>query len=126
MRKTVLICDDEEGVRESLKLILENDYDLVLAANGDDAIRKTKERPTDIVILDIKMPRRDGVDTLRHIRKINPSAKVIIATGYRSMDVAQEVAKLGAADYIIKPFDRKTVAEIVARHSLGPSSLNAR
>ena len=107
--KKILVCDDEEGIRESLKLILEKDYEVIFAENGDIAIQKLKSAPADLVILDIKMPRRDGLDTLREIKKINPAQKVVIATGYRSVDTANEAVKLGATDYIIKPFDRKQV-----------------
>ena len=107
--KKILVCDDEEGIRESLKLILEKDYEVIFAENGDIAIQKLKSAPADLVILDIKMPRRDGLDTLREIKKLNPATKVVIATGYRSVDTANEAVKLGATDYIIKPFDRKQV-----------------
>ena len=109
MRKSILVCDDEEGVRESLKLILEKEYDVIFAANGGEAVQKMKTLPVDLVILDIKMPRKDGLETLRELKKIKPSAKVIIATGYRSVDTAQEASRLGATDYITKPFDRNSI-----------------
>ena len=70
MKKRILVCDDEEGIRESLKLILENDYDLDFAKNGDEAIQKMKSAPADITLLDIKMPKRDGLETLKELRKI--------------------------------------------------------
>lgn len=114
--KKILVCDDEEGIRESLKLILEKDYEVIFAENGDMAVQKMKSGPPDLVILDIKMPRRDGLDTLREIKKINPSQKVVIATGYRSVDTANEAVKLGATDYIIKPFDRKQVLSVAKKN----------
>ena len=113
MKKPILVCDDEEGIRESLKLILENEYDVIFAENGDAAIRKMKASPVDLVILDIKMPRKDGLETLKELKKINPAAKIIIATGYKSVDTAQEAMKLGASDYIVKPFDRQNVLTTV-------------
>lgn len=115
MKKTILICDDEEGIRESLKLILEKDYDITFAESGDEAIQKTKANPSDIVILDIKMPKKDGLETLKELKKSNPSSKVIIATGYKSMDVAQEAIKLGASDYIVKPFNRDNIKKAVEK-----------
>jgi len=117
MKKSILVCDDEEGIRESLKLILEKDYDVVFAKNGDEAIQKMRAAPVDIAILDIKMPRRDGLDTLKELKAINPSAKVIIATGYKSVEIAQEAVKLGASDYIVKPFNRADVIDVVRRHT---------
>ena len=109
MKKKILICDDEEGVRESLKLILEDDYDLSLAANGNEAIEKVKKESPDLVILDIKMPKISGVDTLKEIKKASPNTKVIIASGYKSVEVAAEVMKDGASDYMVKPFESKEV-----------------
>lgn len=117
IKKQVMVCDDEEGVREALKLILEKDYDVIFAESGEVAIQKMKASPTDLVILDIKMPRKDGLETLKRLKKINPSCKVIIATGYRSVDTAQEASRLGASDYIIKPFDRFKILETVQKYT---------
>ena len=115
--KSILICDDEEGIRESLKLILEKEYDVKFASSGDEAIRKIKEDPVDIVILDIKMPKKDGLETLKELKKINPSSKVIIATGYKSADIAQEAIRLGASDYVVKPFNRDDIKKVVKKYS---------
>lgn len=117
MRKKILVCDDEEGIRESLKLILEKDYDLIFAQNGDEAVLAMKALPIDITILDIKMPKKDGLETLKELKKINPSSKVIIATGYKSVDIAAEAMKLGATDYVVKPFDRTKIKQVVQKHS---------
>lgn len=115
--KSILICDDEEGIRESLKLILEKEYDIKFANSGDDAIRKIKETPADIVILDIKMPKKDGLETLKELKKISPASKVIIATGYKSADIAQEAIRLGASDYVVKPFNREDIRKVVRKLS---------
>jgi len=117
MKKSILVCDDEEGIRESLKLILEKDYDVVFAESGDEAIQKMKASPSEIVIMDIKMPKKDGLETLKEIKKINPASTVIIATGYKSADVAQEAIRLGASDYIVKPFNRDNITKIVRKYS---------
>ena len=117
MKKRILICDDEEGIRESLKLILEKDYDLEFAQNGDEAIEKMRRSPADMTILDIKMPKKDGLETLKELKKVNPSSKVIIATGYKSVDIAQEALNLGASDYIVKPFDREKIKRVIQKHS---------
>lgn len=112
-KKKVLICDDEEGVRESLKLILEDDYDLSFAITGNEAIEKTKKEPIDLVILDIKMPKMSGLETLKELKKISPNTKVIIASGYKSVEAASEAIKSGASDYIIKPFDTPQVLSAI-------------
>jgi YesN/AraC family two-component response regulator len=112
-----MVCDDEEGIRESLKLILEKDYDLTFAQNGDEAIQAMKTSPVDITILDIKMPKKDGLETLKELKKLSPSSKVIIATGYKSVDIAQEALNLGATDYVVKPFDRDKIRKVVQKYS---------
>ena len=71
----------------------------------------------DITILDIKMPKKDGLETLKELMKINPSSKVIIATGYKSVDIAREAMNIGAADYIVKPFDRGKIIKVVEKYS---------
>lgn len=116
MKKPILVCDDEEGIRESLKLILEKEYDVIFAKNGDEAIQKMKDSPIGLVILDVKMPRKDGLETLKELKKINPSSHVIIATGYNSIDVAHEAVRLGASDYVVKPFSRDDITKVVQRH----------
>lgn len=113
VKKKVLICDDEEGVRESLKLILEDGYDLSFAATGKEAIEKTKKEPIDIVILDIKMPKMNGLEILKELKKISPGIKVIIASGYKSVETASEAIKFGASDYIIKPFETSQVLNAI-------------
>ncbi|MBD3380467.1 MAG: response regulator [Candidatus Omnitrophica bacterium] len=110
-KKRILICDDEEGVRESLNLILENDYELDFANNGAEAVNKIKEAPYDGLLLDIKMPVRNGLETLEEIRKIAPELKVIIITGYQSVEMATKAMKLGAVEYISKPFNKSEVFE---------------
>ena len=117
MKKKILICDDEEGIRESLKLILENDYDLVFAQNGEEAVNSMRTIPIDITILDIKMPKKDGLETLKELKKISPMSKVIIATGYKSVDIAKEAINIGAIDYVVKPFDRDKIRNVVQKYS---------
>jgi len=114
-RKTLLICDDELGVRESLKLILENDYNLDFAESGVAAIEKVRSTSFDGILLDIKMPVRNGLDTLEEIRTLAPDIKVIIVTGYQSVETAVKAVELGAIDYITKPFESAEVKEKVGR-----------
>lgn len=110
----VLICDDEEGIRESFKLILENDYTLRLVTNGVEALDLLKTISPAAMLLDIKMPKVHGIDVLKKIKELYPALPVIIVTGYQSVEMAQEALRNGAADYVPKPFDSKQILKAVA------------
>ena len=112
-RKKVLVCDDELGVREALNLILEDICDLAFATSGNEAIEKVKDTKFDILLLDIKMPEKDGLETLEEIRKIDKDIRTIIISGYQSVETAAKSVKLGATEYITKPFDTNEVIEKV-------------
>ncbi len=116
-KPVILICDDEEGIRESFKLILEDQYDLKFATNGPEALEMLKTINPALMMLDIKMPKLHGLEVLKQIKQLKPKLPVIIVTGYQSVEMAQEALRLGAADYIPKPFEsislQKTVSSLV-------------
>ena len=114
MKKQILVCDDQVNVRESYKLIFEKEYDLVFAENGQYALLWLKEgnRP-DLVVMDIKMPRMDGLTTLKELKKIQPELPVLIVTGYDCVDTATAALQAGAFDYLVKPFDPEQIKKIV-------------
>jgi DNA-binding NtrC family response regulator len=118
-KKKILICDDEESVRESLNLILSDmspDYEITMASDGNNCLGCLKNAADfDLIMLDVKMPGPSGLDILKQIKKAHPALKVIVATGYRSVEMATEALKHGASDYIIKPFESKDVKEAVKR-----------
>lgn len=114
-RVPVLVCDDDYGVREAYKLILSERYRLTLVNNGREAIKVLKRHPIKVMILDLKMPEMDGIEALRRIRQAVPDTRVIISTGYRSVETAQEAARLGCHDYLIKPFMPADVLQAVAQ-----------
>ncbi len=116
----VLVCDDEEGVRESLKLILGEDYSLSFAVNGEEAVEHVKRHDPDLVIMDIKMPKMNGLEALSQIKKLKPQVRVMMITGYESDDVAAQAMRLGADDYLTKPFDRETVRAKMQRFQNPP------
>ena len=109
----VLICDDEEGVRESLKLILEERYDLEMVENGEAAVGRVAQAPFDVMCLDLKMPRMDGAETLRRVRQLAPHMPVLILTAYQSVDIAKDMLRHGATDYLSKPFDQQEVLTVI-------------
>ena len=117
MKKTILVCDDEEGIRESLKLILEKEFSLLFATNGDEAIGLLRKNPVDVVIMDIKMPRMDGIETMRKLKDLRPGIKMLVTSGYKSVETAKEAVSAGASDYIVKPFDRNEVLSAVKKLS---------
>ncbi len=115
--KKILICDDEEGIRESLKLILCDDYNLIIVDSGEqalDALSKTKD--IGLVLLDIKMPKVSGLDILSDIKKKHPKVKTIMVTGYQSVETAAECTRLGANGYIFKPFKTEAILELVQKN----------
>jgi len=110
MRKAdILVCDDEAGVRESLKLILGKEYTLAYATNGEEAVNYIKAHNPDLLIMDVKMPKMGGLEALRLIKRLKPKLPVLMATGYESSDVAVQAVHLGANDYLVKPYDREQV-----------------
>lgn len=112
-KPTILVCDDEEGIRESFKLILGDEYALRFANNGLQAIDLLKTFTPDVLMLDIKMPKINGLEVLKQIKKLKPKLPVIIVTGYQSVETAQEALKAGASDYIPKPFESKQILKAV-------------
>jgi len=112
----ILVVDDEMIVCESCKRILEEDrYDVDTALSGMEAFEKMRENPFDIVITDLKMPGVDGMEVLRTFRKEYPDAIVIMITGFSTVETAVEAMKLGAFDYIPKPFTPDEVSIVVKK-----------
>ena len=114
MNKKILICDDEDGIRESLKLILSDHYDLILTKDGFQCLDcLSHAQDIGLVLLDIKMPQKNGLDILQQIKEKYPQLNVVMITGYRVVETAAEAVRLGAAGYIVKPFKSEEVLEAV-------------
>ena len=101
----LLAVDNEMGVRESLKMVFCKDYRLLEAESVEAAIRKVQEEKPEIVLLDVLMPKTDGIEILRQIKTINPGCEVIMLTGMNSHQLAAKAMDFGAFDFIAKPFD---------------------
>lgn len=115
--KKILICDDEEGIRESLKLVLGDYYELILVDSGEQALYTlANTKGIGAMLLDIKMPKVNGLDVLKEIKAKHPHVKIIMVTGYRSVETAAEASRLGASGYIVKPFKSEEILEIVAKN----------
>jgi DNA-binding NtrC family response regulator len=102
----ILVVDDEAAMRESLKdWLMEDGYEVDSAESGETALKMAAERNWDIVLLDLKMPGMDGIETLENIKEINPDTEVLMMTAYATVDTAVKAMKKGAFDYLVKPFD---------------------
>jgi len=105
-QRSILVVDDEEALRTVLSSELSSEGYLVdTASDGDEAITILQGKSFDLVLLDIKMPRVDGFEVLKFIKKTNPAMKVIMLTAFADLKNAIESKKLGAEDFISKPYD---------------------
>lgn len=106
MVKKILIADDEKNMIWALKKALENEeYKLITASNGEEAVNKVKISTPDLVLMDLKMPIKDGMTALKEIKTLDPNVPVIMLTAHGTIESAIEAMKIGALDYISKPFD---------------------
>jgi signal transduction histidine kinase len=112
----ILVIDDERGPRESIKILLKNRFCVLCADSVDSGIEFLRQSEPEAVILDIRMPGKSGLEGLAEIRQIDPSVSVIMLTGYGSLETAQEAMRLGANDYVRKPFDAVEMVQIIERN----------
>jgi DNA-binding response OmpR family regulator len=120
----ILVVDDERNIRNNLGMVLEAEgYKVDTASNGDDALLRVKDGRYDIAFIDIQMPKMDGLEVLRLLRGLRPKMPVVMLTAYGTVGRAVEAMKLGAVDFLEKPFDPKTIQllcqEILARQKFG-------
>jgi DNA-binding NtrC family response regulator len=114
--KSILIVDDEKNIRLTLSQALEVlEVETDTAANGEEALVKLKEKEFGLILLDLKMPGMDGMEVLRRVREIRPDIRIIIITAYGTVESAVEAMKLGAVDFIQKPFSPEEIRELVSR-----------
>ncbi|MFA5183412.1 MAG: response regulator [Syntrophales bacterium] len=113
--RSVLIVDDEKNIRLTLSLALEKlNLPVDTAVNGEEALGKLKEKSYALMLLDLRMPGIDGMDVLRRVPSIRPEVKVVIITAWGSIEAAVEAMKLGAVDFLQKPFDAEDVRNLVS------------
>jgi DNA-binding NtrC family response regulator len=106
MKARVLIADDEQTIRETISTILQDEgYETEMVANGKEALEVLNQKNFDLLITDLRMPEIDGMELVKNSMKICPQTSVIIITAYASVESAIEALRLGAYDYIIKPFN---------------------
>ena len=116
MKPRILVIDDEAAIRDSLRMILEyEDYDFLGAASGPEGIAIVKRDAPDLVVLDIKMPGMNGLETLAEIRKLDEALPVAMISGHGTITDAMQATRLGAFDFIEKPFTSERVLVTVAK-----------
>ncbi|HXG52040.1 MAG TPA: response regulator [candidate division Zixibacteria bacterium] len=102
---SLLLVDDEVGVRESLKMVFGKAFRLLEADSVDRAIPQVESERPEVVLLDVLMPKADGLEVLRQIKRIHPTCEVIVLTGLNSRQLAGKAMECGAFDFVGKPFD---------------------
>ena len=123
MEPVVLIVDDEEGIRESLSGILEDEgYRVVSAGTGEDALRMIQEQTPDLVILDVWLPKMDGIQALQEIKSLKRDIPVIMISGHGNIEVAVKATRMGAYDFLEKPLSLERVL-LSSRRALERSAL---
>jgi PAS domain S-box-containing protein len=111
----ILVVDDELGPRESLRMLLKPSYQIQTADSGRAALDQIPAYRPDIVILDIKMPELDGLEVLKRIKRIDQAIEVVMITAYASLETVKMALTHGAFEYLIKPFSRQDLEEVVRR-----------
>lgn len=120
----ILVVDDEEVVLELFhKILKKEEYTVLAANNGKHALEIVERKRPDLVVLDLKMPGMNGIEILRQIKKIDKNIEVIMITGYGTMKTARIAMRLGAYDYITKPFDINYIKALI-KDALSPPSNN--
>lgn len=116
MKRKVLVVDDERTARLTLEAILRKEgYEVLLAADGEEALEKIKSEFIDVALVDLVMPGKDGISVLEEIKKISPDTQVIMITGFGTIESAVKAVKKGAADYIPKPFKKGEIQTVIER-----------
>lgn len=116
MSKKILIADDEKNMIWAMKKALKNEgYRIITAADGVEAVEMARQEEPDLILLDLKMPKKDGMEALKEIKSLNGKVPVIMITAHGTMESAIEAMKLGALDYISKPFDLEELKVVIEK-----------
>jgi two-component system response regulator (stage 0 sporulation protein F) len=116
-RPLVLVIDDQPGIRRLLTEVLQEEgYAVLEASNGYDGLQKARDSRPALILMDMKMPGMDGIETLRELRRLGIGERVIMMTAYGELDLVTEAKEIGAADYITKPFDILALCEMINRN----------
>src|SRR2546426_1850151 len=112
-RPTLLVVDDEEGPRLSLRVIFKDDYEILMAGDGATAIELAQKNKIDVAVCDIRMSGMSGIEVLERLKYVDPSIEVVMMTAFETTDTIRQALRLQACDYINKPFDLATMRAAV-------------
>jgi signal transduction histidine kinase len=122
-KPTLLIVDDEEGPRQSLRVIFKDSFNILMASNGSGAIELAQNNKIDVAVLDIRMAGMSGIEVLERLKFVDPSIEAVMMTAFETSETMKQALRLRACDYINKPFDistmRAAVATALERRTLG-------
>src|SRR6266851_2424856 len=110
----LLVVDDEEGPRQSLRVIFKDDYEILMAADGPSAIELAQKGRIDVAVLDIRMAGMSGIEVLERLKYVDPTIEAVMMTAFETTDTMRQALRLRACDYINKPFDISTMRAAVA------------
>jgi two-component system response regulator AtoC len=114
-KATILVVDDENGVRQSFNMVLKDAYSVLLAATGKEAIDVFTTAAVDLILLDIRLPDIDGLDLLEKLKELDPNTEIIMVTAVNEIQPAVKAIKLGAYEYVVKPFVVADVLTLIER-----------
>src|SRR2546421_49558 len=111
---TLLVVDDEDGPRESVRVVFQDEYEILMAADGPSAISLAQNNKVDVAVLDIRMAGMSGIEVLERLKYVDPAIEVVMLTAFETTDTMRQALRLRACDYINKPFDLATMRSAVA------------
>ncbi|MFI3196874.1 MAG: response regulator [Methylococcaceae bacterium] len=115
-KRKILLIDDEPDLLELIKEILEREgYQIFCASNGAAGILLNEQENPDLIVLDLRMPDMDGIETLQHIRKTDDQVIVVILTGYGCPDTIRDAVDLNVSEYLSKPFENKQLVSVIGK-----------
>jgi two-component system, sensor histidine kinase and response regulator len=112
-KQTLLVVDDEDGPRQAIRIVFKEIYRVLMAESGPAAIKLANEHSIDAAVLDIRMAGMSGIDVLNALKSIDPSTEVVMLTAYETLETARQALRLGACEYLSKPFDIGTLREAI-------------
>jgi two-component system sensor histidine kinase/response regulator len=115
LKYTLLVVDDEEGPRHSLRMVFRHDFVVQAVDSGEKALQFARENTVHVAILDIRLAGCSGIEVLRSLKEIDPKIEILMLTAYETLETARQALRLGACDYLSKPFDLPAIRAAVAR-----------
>jgi two-component system NtrC family response regulator len=124
MKRTILIAEDEEKMRRVLEVNLQDQFRILFAKDGEEALRLFKENKVNLLLTDMRMPERDGLSLLHEVKRLRPEIPVVLITAYGTIESAVNAMKEGATDYLLKPIKMEEVELVIQRALLHADLLN--